>query len=99
MKVFNKSNPPRKFLLTDGQETVFLKSGEFATLNEGYRDDITFRRAVAAGDIVEYEDVSEAKELEKERAEEKPATEPVPDGMDEANAKAKKTTRTKKTEE
>ena len=97
MKVFNRSNPPRKFLFRCGDETRTLKSGEFADLPEGYRADITFRMAVAAGDVVEYENVAEAKELEKERGEEKPAEEQVPDGIDEANEKAKAGTKSRST--
>lgn len=91
MRVFNRSNPPRKFRFVNKStdEVTFLPSGGFATLSEGYREDPTFQMALEAGDIVEYENVNAARELEKDYAE-APVVEPEKPKTIEDTAKPKK---------
>lgn len=93
MRIFNRSNPPRKFKFRNPEtgEVTLLGSGGFATLDEGYRADITFRTALQAGDIVEYENVNAARELEKQHAEEPVKQPKKPKTIEDAAKTAKKT--------
>lgn len=63
-KVFN--NSLRKFVIEAGGKTMTLAPGKFANVPEEFEEDVTFRVAVAGGDLKIYDDVKAAEKLIKD---------------------------------
>ena len=76
VNVFNASNPPRRFQLRDADNhTMDIMPGRFYDVPDSFTGDITFKTALACGDLKQFEGKSGGDLLEKEATEgEKPKT-------------------------
>ena len=74
-KVFN--NSMRRFQLESGNKKLTILPGKFYDVADEFAADVTFRVAVAGGDLKVYDDVSAAEKLIKEH-EARPVVDPVP---------------------
>lgn len=73
-KVFNDSI--HRFQLESGNKRLTILPGKFVDVDEEFAADVTFRVAVAGGDLKVYDDVKAAEKLIKEH-EERPVADPV----------------------
>ena len=90
LRIFNKSN--RLFLLESGADRVLVAPRKVLSVDERFAEDITYRMAVAAGDLEELSggqaSAAAAEETVLQTAEEKqPETIQHPDTMEETEAR------------
>ena len=99
LRVFNKSN--RLFQLESGGDKVLVAPRKVLSLDERFAEDITYKMAVAAGDIevlsAAQATAAAAEEVVLQTEEEKPLeTIQHPDSMEETEAKRKEAAATGK---
>ena len=88
VKIFNKSNRTFKFTNEDDTESIKVGPGQFASVPDALTGDITFRVAMAAGEIEKYNTIREADAIER-AALEPAAAEPVDEAAEPAAEKPK----------
>lgn len=69
-RIFNSLRSTFKLIAADGASCV-IRPGEFMNLADKFTHDITYQRAIAAGEITEYTTQAEGDELERSAHEDK----------------------------
>lgn len=91
IKIFNKSNRTFEFVNQDRTAKKKVGPGSFAEITDDFTGDITFRVALACGEIEQYNTIREADQLERAAKDPEPVEEPaaVTDPVDQPEAAPK----------